>query len=245
MQAISGTQAAERGLSFLRQAQRGGGGWGIGASGPANAQSTAWAVQGIIAVGRNPASVVRGGASPLDYLAARQAPDGHYSYSSGSDQTPVWVTAEVLVAAAEKSLPLAVPAREPQPAQPKASSPGSTQALPSAPVTTAPQLGAGSSGVGGTAGSAAVPPSTFEGGSGSPRERFAPSGPTAPGVPAVPLPPGGGVSGGPAFPQTGTLASQTIEPSDPPSPWPPILIGLAATAAAIGATWWLGRRRGW
>src|SRR4029077_16714886 len=48
----------------------------------------------------------------LDYLAARQAGDGHYRYSESSDQTPVWGTRHVLVAVAGKSLPIAPPPRE-------------------------------------------------------------------------------------------------------------------------------------
>jgi hypothetical protein len=34
-------------------------------------------------------------------------PDGHVRYSRGSDQTPVWVTAQAAMALAEKPLPLA------------------------------------------------------------------------------------------------------------------------------------------
>jgi energy-coupling factor transport system substrate-specific component len=250
MQAIPGTRAARRGLSYLRDAQRGGGGWGIGTASPADAQSTARVAQGILAVGANPGSFVHGGDSPLDYLAARQAPDGHYSYSADSDRTPVWVTAEALVAAAGKSLPLAVPPREPREAPPKppSPSPSSSNAIPTAPEVAAPQSGSTSSEIPPGAGSAPVPPpSAGGGGFGSPRERFAPSGPTGPVAPAIPTAPGGRVSGGSetAPSTTGVLASQTIEPSDPPSPWPPILIGVLATAAAIGGTWWLGRRRGW
>ena len=48
---------------------------------------------------------------PLDYLAARQAEDGHYRYSASSDQTPVWVTAQALAAVAGEAMPLAVPPR--------------------------------------------------------------------------------------------------------------------------------------
>ena len=64
--------------------------------GPVNAQSTAWAVQGLVAAGVSPRSVRRGGRSPLDYLASVQAGDGHYRYSRSSDQTPVWVTGQAL-----------------------------------------------------------------------------------------------------------------------------------------------------
>ena len=57
--------------------------------------------------GKNPAAVRTGGESTLGYLAARQAGDGHYRYSASSDQTPVWVTAQALVAAERKAFPLA------------------------------------------------------------------------------------------------------------------------------------------
>ncbi len=48
-----------------------------------------------------------GGRSGLDYLASLQASDGHYRYSRASDQTPVWVTAQAMMAANRRSLPLA------------------------------------------------------------------------------------------------------------------------------------------
>ena len=54
-----------------------------------------------------------GGRSGLDYLAARRAGDGHYRYSSSSDQTPVWVTGQALAAAKLKAFPLAPGARAP------------------------------------------------------------------------------------------------------------------------------------
>ena len=42
----------------------------------------------------------------LDYLLARQDSDGHFKYSSSSDQTPVWVTAQALPAMAGSSFPI-------------------------------------------------------------------------------------------------------------------------------------------
>ncbi len=98
MQSLPDTKAAQGGLSYLRKHQRPNGGFALGAGGGVNAQSTAWAVQGMIAVGADPAKISDGGSSALDYLAARQAADGHYRYSESSDQTPVWVTGQVLVA---------------------------------------------------------------------------------------------------------------------------------------------------
>jgi hypothetical protein len=91
-------------VSYLRGVQRSGGGFAL-ASGPVNAQSTAWAAQGLVAAGVSPASV-RSGGSGLSYLSSVQARDGHYRYSATSDQTPVWVTGQVLLAVNEAAFPL-------------------------------------------------------------------------------------------------------------------------------------------
>jgi energy-coupling factor transport system substrate-specific component len=94
-----------RAITYLRRVQRPGGGFAL-SSGPVNAQSTAWAVQGLVAAGVSPASLRSGGRSALDYLAGVQAADGHYRYSSSSDQTPVWVTGQALLAANAAAFPL-------------------------------------------------------------------------------------------------------------------------------------------
>jgi energy-coupling factor transport system substrate-specific component len=110
--AASGNGAGiRRGVSYLRGAQRPGGGFPLN-GGVINAQSTAYAVQGLVAAGVAPSAVRRGGRSPLDYLASVQASDGHYRYSASSDQTPVWVTAQALLAADGAAFPLSpVPRR--------------------------------------------------------------------------------------------------------------------------------------
>jgi energy-coupling factor transport system substrate-specific component len=97
--------AIRRGVGYLRDVQRSSGGFSL-RNGPVNSQSTAWAVQGLIAAGVNPRSVRSGGRSPLDYLRSRQAGNGHYTYSASSDQTPVWVTAQVLAAVSGRAFPL-------------------------------------------------------------------------------------------------------------------------------------------
>jgi len=103
--AATGTRSGiRRGVSYLRGVQRSGGGFAL-SSGPVNAQSTAWAAQGVLAAGVSPASV-RSGGSPLNYLASVQAPDGHFRYSSTSDQTPVWVTGQALMAVNGAAFPL-------------------------------------------------------------------------------------------------------------------------------------------
>ena len=100
MQAMRSSKISQRGWLFLRGSQLSSGGFALGSSGPANSQSTAWAAQGMIAIGTDPGSICSGGNSALDYLLARQDSDGHFKYSSSSDQTPVWVTAQVLPAMA-------------------------------------------------------------------------------------------------------------------------------------------------
>ncbi len=102
--AVGGGSGAQRGVSYLRGVQRPGGGFAL-SSGPVNAQSTAWAAQGLLAAGVSPATV-RSGGTPLSYLASAQARDGHYRYSSTSDQTPVWVTGQALMAVNNAAFPL-------------------------------------------------------------------------------------------------------------------------------------------
>jgi energy-coupling factor transport system substrate-specific component len=99
-----GRSGIQRGVSYLRGVQRPGGGFAL-SSGPVNAQSTAWAAQGLLAAGISPTSV-RSGGTPLSYIASTQAGDGHYRYSATSDQTPVWVTGQALLAVNSRSFPL-------------------------------------------------------------------------------------------------------------------------------------------
>ncbi len=116
LQALSpSSQAAQRAVGYLRQAQQKGGGFRLGGNGALNTQSTAWAIEGLLAAGADPAQFKKGGKSAYDYLEDNQSGDGHYRYSSRSDQSPVWVTGEVLVAASHEHLPLAAPPRAPQP----------------------------------------------------------------------------------------------------------------------------------
>jgi energy-coupling factor transport system substrate-specific component len=57
--------------------------------GNSNAQSTAWAVQGVVAAGADPAGLhLRGARSPLGYLRSLQAPDGHIRYARGPTRHP-------------------------------------------------------------------------------------------------------------------------------------------------------------
>ncbi|HWH19821.1 MAG TPA: prenyltransferase/squalene oxidase repeat-containing protein, partial [Solirubrobacterales bacterium] len=116
LQALSpSSKAAQRGVGYLRLVQQKGGGYRLGGNGALNTQSTAWAVEGLLAAGADPAQFKRGGKSAYEYLEDNQAGDGHYRYSSKSDQTPVWVTGQVMVAASGKYLPLEAAPTAPKP----------------------------------------------------------------------------------------------------------------------------------
>jgi uncharacterized membrane protein len=108
---VTGSSSAVRdGIEHLRQTQRSEGGWGLNATGPTNSQSTALALAGLTAAGVDPATVKKNGRSGLDYVAARQAGDGRYDYSSSGSQTPIWVTSQVLIGVSREALPIeAVP----------------------------------------------------------------------------------------------------------------------------------------
>ena len=98
---------SNRAIGYLRGHQNLDGGFPSEPGGQSNAQSTAWAVQGLLAAGVDPGSLHRRGAvSPLAFLRSLMAGDGHVRYSRTSDQTPVWVTAQAMMALDRKPLPL-------------------------------------------------------------------------------------------------------------------------------------------
>jgi energy-coupling factor transport system substrate-specific component len=97
----------KRAARFLVRNQASDGGYALIPGGPSNAQSTAWAVQGLVAAGRNPAKVRRNGSrDPMHYLRSLTAPSGEVRYSRTSRQTPVWVTAQAVMALSRRALPL-------------------------------------------------------------------------------------------------------------------------------------------
>lgn len=102
------TPTVRRAAAFLTAHQNPDGGFPLTPNAASNAQSTAWAVQGLLAAGRDPAKVRRDGSrSPLAYLRSLTASSGEVRYSRTSRQTPVWVTGQALMALARKPLPLA------------------------------------------------------------------------------------------------------------------------------------------
>jgi Prenyltransferase and squalene oxidase repeat len=195
MQALSpDSKAVRRGLSYLRENQRKGGGFPLGNNGTVNTQSTAWAIQGILAAGADLDSYRRGGKSALDYIAAQQADDGHYRYSKQSDQTPIWVTSYGITATAEKHFPIAAPPRAPKPKVSASQAntgglipgltPETTPTVPSTPSVPLPSQSP-STGSGGGSGGNSIP---FP----LPGQAPKPGGSAAPVLPGGIVPPGTG-----------------------------------------------------
>jgi prenyltransferase beta subunit len=99
--------AVARGWAYLRTTQRDDGGF---AETPhddeSNTASTAWALQALWAAGVDPATWRHGGATPLDYLAAMQQPDGSIKYKKDEDMNNLWMTAYAAPALAGYPLPV-------------------------------------------------------------------------------------------------------------------------------------------
>jgi energy-coupling factor transport system substrate-specific component len=97
------------GADYLIRSQNLDGGFPQQYGGESNAQSTAWAIQGLLAAGqggRVPIIRRRGSRSPEGYLESLLAPGGSIRYSRTSAQTPVWVTAQALIALSGKTFPV-------------------------------------------------------------------------------------------------------------------------------------------
>ncbi len=120
----------ERGLAYLRKTQNEDAGFGQSEGYKSNAQSTAWAIQGIVAVGKDPSRFARRRRSALAFLASLRTGDGSYRYSRSSAQTPVWVTAQAIAAIRKKALPLQVPRRAKRPRTRRQSAPELGRATP-------------------------------------------------------------------------------------------------------------------
>jgi energy-coupling factor transport system substrate-specific component len=235
MQAIPETKAAHQGLTYLSHHQNASGGFAPGGAGEVNSQSTAWAVQGIVAVGADPESVTAGGHSGLDYLSARQGADGHFAYSAASDKTPVWVTGQALAAAAGKAYPVPAPARRPAPGPTVSHNAGGSPGPPvipgsgrsSLPAPEAlPEVGAGAGGPG----APSAPPSLPEAAGPGAAPGAIPAGP--PELPAAPAA---------TTPGTPFVASE----QEGPKPWTPLGVGLGTGGLALGGLIFFGRRFGW
>ncbi len=127
--------AARRAVTWLRDNQNDDGGFGQFRGRDSNAQSTSYAVQGLVAAGAGGSTRSRA----LSYLTGLQRADGSIAYSAQSSQTPVWVTAQALMALERRPLPLsAVPRRKRPQAEATAAAPPSAPAVAAPPPADAP-----------------------------------------------------------------------------------------------------------
>ena len=85
---------------YVQGQQRVDGGFELTLDRGSDTQSTAWAIQALLAAGRQP------GAPAFRYLERMRRPDGSYRYNARYVTTPLWVTAQVLPALARKPFPL-------------------------------------------------------------------------------------------------------------------------------------------
>jgi len=248
-----GSGASDRALGYLREAKRPNGGFAPGNNLAANAQATAWAMQGLLATGKDPSSFGPGESSPA-YLRGLQADDGHFLQAPGQEASPVWVTADAIVPLAGQHLPISAPPREPKPASdpglhsnpssatggvPPSSLPPSTVAPPPSSAKTPREVLEEFEGQGGGAPEKSSAPSG-KGGHGA----KSPAGPAAGGfphaspapepapAPATPLP--SEASGEPASESTDNQGSSTAGA---------ILLGLLAGCVIFGLG--LAGRKGW
>lgn len=99
----------DRAVAFLLRARNRDGGFPQQPGQESNAQSSAWAIQALVAAHRDPALAAGRRRSPLAYLSGLIRHDGAVRYSRTVVQTPVWVTAQALTALARKPLPIAQP----------------------------------------------------------------------------------------------------------------------------------------
>jgi prenyltransferase beta subunit len=91
--------AARRGAKFLAAQQQSSGGFPLTRNAAANSQSTAYAVQALVAVGGYERAVKKGQA----YIRSLTERNGLVRYSRTARQTPVWVSAQALMALRRKT----------------------------------------------------------------------------------------------------------------------------------------------
>ncbi len=244
LEAIPDTEAAQRGLAYLRKHQRPSGGFALGGAGAVNSQSTAWAVQGLLAVGADPgagkdgnksgARIPRrpaGGRRPLRLLGLERPDAGLRHRAGGHGDRRRGLSADAGRAAGAAGPDRAAAGRGPRkrlaagdavdPTARDRNAAGTARIVRRQPGSIPPASGGGST---------AKPPAT------------------SPGLGTAPTaPPAAGQGEAGAAPTASSPAAPPFEAGDNPgpSPWVPIGIGLGASALALGSVLLLGRRFAW
>jgi hypothetical protein len=86
--------ALEKARNFLKENQEANGGW-------KNVSATAWAINGLIAIGENPLNWKVGENTPFDYIAKNQDTDGGIKNTNLKNK--IWETAYAIVALSDRS----------------------------------------------------------------------------------------------------------------------------------------------
>jgi prenyltransferase beta subunit len=214
-----GSTTARRAAAWLRDNQNGDGGFGQFKGRSSNVQSTSYAVQGLLAMGQGGGAVSRA----QSYLVDRQRRDGSIAYSSSSAQTPVWVTAQALMALEGEPLPIAT--------------------MPRAKRRRAGASGAEGDGGGAKAGGGGKSKASGAKGDGG---AAAGAGAVAAGEPGVGAAGGAAATGDPAAEPEGTtaatLAHEAASSSATGRPEPvPVWAGILAAVILLGLLWLLHR----
>jgi hypothetical protein len=203
-----------------------------------NAQSTAWAAQGLVAAGTGGAPLKRA----LAYLGSLRAGDDHYRYSAASDQTPVWVTAQALLATNRAPFPLAVMPRDPAVRGGHAgsgdrASSGDPAAAATATSSGSPRTESDPTAAAGTKPAPSPGHGQKESGTGGAGPKGSKGGNSVDTRPAPEAEATHGADVESAAPEPAS------EPSDSSSSTPYVIGGLALLAAALGAGFFWYRRR--
>ncbi len=237
-----GSDACDRALAYLRKEKRENGGFAPGNNLAANAQSTAWTSEGLLAAGKDPAGFGPGKSS-YAYMRELQTDNGFFLKAPGDEASPVWVTANVLIPLSGKHLPVAAPVREPKP-KPKPL----TSTNPSSPGGLTPSLDTPSTSSGPS--SSALKEALESGAGAPPPGHSAPSGKSGsgaqPNLPStggrVPEGDAGTALPGTSASQPGEQAAETSTDSSS-STAGAVLLGLLAGCVLFGLG--LACRRGW
>lgn len=202
-----GSEASDRALGYLRDAKRPNGGFAPGNNLSANAQATAWASQGLLAAGKDPAGFGPGKSS-LAYLRDLQAEDGHFLQAPGQEASPVWVTADAIVPLAGAHLPISAPPREPKPAKTPPAQSDSSAPSGGVPPSSSPPSSA--------------PPSSSEKSPLEVLEQFEGEGGSVPAESGAPPGKGGNGSSPPAGSPGGSFPQGSPLPGTAPAPATPL-----------------------
>jgi len=138
-----GSETSDSALDYLRKAKRPNGGFAPGDNLAANAQSTAWTCEGLLAAGKDPGAF-GSGKSSFAYMLDLQAEDGYFLKAANEDVSRVWVTSNAIIPLAGQHLPISAPPRAPKPSPSSTGTSKSTGGVPPAsvpPASASPSTG--------------------------------------------------------------------------------------------------------